>query len=113
MDDWLLLTTHFISRPPPYCRKVRCNRKESPISGEKKEEVQVNHSFQAAFHLLGLQPGGLQLILDQVLWPNLPLRLLYGSKLKWLCVPLEQITSRLNGYSQLPLAGGTKEASIV
>ncbi len=73
----------------------------------------MNHCFQAAFHLLRLLAGGLQLILDQVLWPNLPLRLLYGSKLKWLCVALEQITSGIYGYYQLPLTGRRGEASIV
>lgn len=74
---------------------------------------QVNHCFQAAFHLLRLLAGRLQLILDQALWPNLPLRLPYGSKLKWLCAVLEQITSGIYGYSQLPLTGRMGEASIV
>lgn len=73
----------------------------------------MNRCFQTAFHLLGLLAGGLQLNFDQALWPNLPLQLLHGSKLKWLCVALEQITSGIYGYSQLPLVGRTEEPSIV
>ena len=76
--------------------------------------MQVNGCFQAAFHLLQLLAGGFQLVLDQALWPNLPLRLLYGSKLKRWCGALEQITSGIfYGYSQPPLTGGTEEGSIV
>lgn len=74
---------------------------ESQLS-KKKKKGQVNHCYQAAFHLLWLLERGLQPILDQALRPNLPLRLLYGSKLKWLCEALEQITSGIYGYSQLP-----------
>lgn len=121
---WIIayfLTTHFILLPPPYSEKLgRYNGNPywrvttfQKRERKKKKEVQVNRCFQAAFHLLWLLAGGLQLILDQALWPNLPLRLLYGSKLKWLCGALEQITSGIYGYSEPPLAGRTEEASIV
>lgn len=81
--------------------------------GEFPLSKKVKSCFQAAIHLLRLLAGGLQLILDQALWPNLPLRLLYGSKLKRPCVALEQITSGIYCYSQLPLTGRKEEASIV
>lgn len=108
------LTTHFILLPPPYSEKLgRYNGKPYWRVPTFQKKGQVNHCFQAAFHLLRLQAGGLQLILDQALWPNLPLRLLYGSKLKWLCVALEQITSGIYGYYQLPLTGRREEGPIV
>lgn len=67
---------------------------------------QVNHRFQAAFHLRWLLAGGLGPILDQAPRPNLPLRLLYGSKLKWLCARLLSklhlgFTTTLNFLSQV------------
>lgn len=115
---WMIacfLTTHFILLPPAYSEKLRrYNGKPYWRAPHFPKKGQVNHCFQAALHLLRLLAGGLQLILDQALWPNLPLRLLYGSKLKWLCAALEHITSGIYGcYSQLPLTGRTGETSIV
>lgn len=68
---------------------------------------------QLLFMSSRLPAGRLQLILDQELRPNLPLLLLHGTKLKWLCVALEQIACGIYGSSPLPPTGRTGEGSIV
>lgn len=60
-----------------------------------------------------LPAGGLRLILDQELRRNPPLRLLHGTKLKWLYVALEQIACGIYGSSRLPPTGTTEEGPIV
>lgn len=92
------------------------DRTETTVESQypnKKRDGGVNHFFWAAFHLLQAASRTTQACFRSRTEAQSSLRVLHGTKLKWLFVALEQIASGIYSSSQLPITGGTEEASIV